>query len=135
MKMNNTNSFDKARELGYAIIHSEEYLNLRKAEAEFHDSKNAARLLDELNIAQNKYNNLLNNGMDDRKVSLLKDQIEKIQENIDHNLAIQNLYNAQKKYDNFIKNINNIIDYITGEEKKECSSNKCSSCSCCKNKL
>ncbi|MGF7057073.1 cell fate (sporulation/competence/biofilm development) regulator YlbF (YheA/YmcA/DUF963 family) [Brassicibacter mesophilus] len=135
MKMNKANPLDKARELGQAIFQSSEYLALRKAEAEFHDDKDAASLLNDLKIAKERYSNFFNNefsNCNDYSEPQLKNQIDTLQDKINHNLAIHNLYKAQENYDILIKNINNIINYITGKEKKQCSSSKCISCSCSK---
>ncbi len=132
MEISINNPLDKARELGNAISQSKEYLALRKAEADFHNDKEASDLLKTINDKKQKLNLIKHEEAEGSNVVMLENEITILNDEIQKNIVIQSLFEAQEHYNNLIRNVNNIIDFITGNEKKGCSNNSCGSCNCSK---
>lgn len=126
--MNNTNGvLDKARELGNSITQSIEFQALLKAEDDF---RNDIELLSLIGVIDKiKATSSQEEYLED--IITLEEEINKSSIMIELNLA-------KKNYDKLLKDINNIISYITDEEsrvlfstsksKKGCGSS-CGGCS------
>ncbi|AFS78525.1 hypothetical protein Curi_c15160 [Gottschalkia acidurici 9a] len=125
------NPLDKARELGYAILQSVEYENLIKAEEDYYNDPDATLLVKRLNDKKSEYNLL-----DDK--SDKENEINKLQQAIENNTAIQNLYQCKNRYNKLLTNIDNIIKFITNESERTSidtvhEKRGCNGCSgCCK---
>ncbi|WIV10940.1 hypothetical protein [Proteiniborus sp. MB09-C3] len=93
MENKNTSPIELARELGFSIIDSIQYRNLKKLE-------------------------------------------EEMQNETENDITIQNYLQAKKDYEKLLKNVYNIIEYMTGETRLISSSDGCcgkchSNCSGC----
>lgn len=99
-----SNALDKARELGAAILESEEYVDLKESEVALHEDTGSYRLFRDMNNSE-------------------KDRMEALK---DENIA--RYIECQNKYNSLIRDINTIISYYTGytAEKGDCGS--CSGC-------
>ena len=105
----------KARELGISIVESKQYTNLKNAEKRYNNDIEASSLMNLYNEHMEVYNKLISKK--DRSLDKEKEVIDKIKEikkQIDKNSILENLYKCQKEYDSLIKDINDIINYITG---------------------
>lgn len=122
----------QAKELGISIIESKEYTFLKNAEKDYNNDVEASSLMNLYDENMAVYNKLT--AMSDRNLEKEKEVIDRIKEiktKIDSNSILENLYRCQKDYDSLIKSINDIIDYMTGNNnnnKSECGSN-CGGCS------
>ncbi|WP_425449682.1 YlbF family regulator [Dethiothermospora halolimnae] len=125
--MKSKKALDKARELARAIVESEEYILLKESEKSLHNDKKASDLLSTYNKKLDKFNEIKFK-RDEELLKKYHEEITKLKDDIDNNTTINNLYRCQKNYDNLISNINNIINYFTGNDKKS----KCGNCSGCK---
>ncbi|MTI48132.1 YlbF family regulator [Sporosalibacterium faouarense] len=127
-KNNYSNPLDKARELGSAIINSKEYSELKEAEKQFLNDK-ASDLLDSYNSKMKEYSNLVSKK--DRNLEeeeSLMAELKDLKKEIDNNEVINYQYECQKKYDKLIKDINDIINYMTGNNQKKSGCSGCSGC-------
>lgn len=120
---------DKARDLGLAIIDSKEYCNLKEAEKNLLNNQEASSLISLFEKKNEEFSIITRKKeYDSNYVKEVVSDIKRIQKDIDNNPIISHLYHCQKKYDKLIKNINDIIDYMTGNNRKK---NGCSNCSGC----
>ena len=137
---NKSNPLDKARELGFAISQSSEYEDLIKAEEDYLNDSDAENLIKDLNDKKIEYNLLKNDCSKENKTLELEKEINELQEKINNNKAIQNLYSCQNNHEKLLKNINNIINFITNNDERisinaTVNNKSCSSCTgCCKNR-
>ena len=124
--------FEKARELGEAIIESKEYKELKKAEMEQENDPEAMKLLADYSALRSKLAEEIQKGevAQDRMAQIrqdLEDAYEKVTEN-DHIVAY---INAQRLFQSIIDQMNNIISFhITGKMPGGCSGS-CDSCGGC----
>lgn len=124
--------FEKARELGEAIIESKEYKELKKAEMEQENDPEAMKLLADYSALRSKLAEEIQKGevAEDRMAEIrqdLEDAYEKVTEN-DHIVAY---INAQRLFQSIIDQMNNIISFhITGKMPGGCSGS-CDSCGGC----
>ncbi|SCG83368.1 hypothetical protein DW1_1800 [Proteiniborus sp. DW1] len=119
-----------ARELGFSILNSAEYNSLKKSEEELLNNEAALNLLNSLGYIEVQNDNSI-------KLKLDIIEIKEMQNTVDMNIVIKQYLEAKKNYDNLLKNIYNIIEYITGETKISNSNNRCcgkcnSNCANCK---
>lgn len=98
------NVLDKARELGMAILDSEEYTALKESEVAIHEDTESYRLFRDMDKSE-------------------KDRMEALK---DEKVACY--IECQGRYNSLMKDINTIISYYTGyiAEKGDCGS--CSGC-------
>lgn len=124
--------FEKARELGEAIIESKEYKELKKAEMEQENDPEAMKLLADYSALRSKLAEEIQKGevAEDRMAEIrqaLEDAYEKVTEN-DHIVAY---INSQRIFQSIIDQMNNIISFhITGKMPGGCSGS-CDSCGGC----
>lgn len=95
----NNNPLDSARNLAYCILNSKEYSDLIEAEEQYLGDNYAINLVRELNNS-----NICS--------------LNEIQKKIDNNTTIQNLYECQNEYKKLLKNIDNIVKFITSENER-----------------
>ncbi|MFA5524852.1 MAG: YlbF family regulator [Tissierellales bacterium] len=132
MENNNIIPIKLARELGFSIIDSNEYINLKKLEEEI-ISQN---LLENVEVVQGSHDNTTNI----ENMVLNTSSNEQIQRSYNDSNIIQQYLEAKKNYDKLLKNIYNIIEYITGDLKKSSSVTGCcgkcnAGCNGCENRL
>lgn len=121
MENNNANPIKIARELGYSIVNSTEYVTYKRIEEEIINNKILLNLLKNIEAIPRSNDN--STSID--KVVLDSPRIQEILSSINDNTIIRQYLEAKKSYEKLIKNINNIIEYMTGEIKTTSSNNGC----------
>ena len=121
--------FEKARELGEAIIESKEYQELKKAEAEQENDAEAMKLLQDYSILRSKLAEEIQKGdPGEERMNAIRTELEEAYEKVTENDHITAYINAQRMFQAIIDQMNNIISFhITGKMPGGCSGN-CSSC-------
>lgn len=122
----------KARELGQAIVDSEEYKNLKAAEEKQEKSEEAMALLVEYNNVRKRLAEEINaSEVSDERMSEIREELEKCYEKVMSNPDISEYYEAQRRFESIVSQMNSILTYfMTGEISGGCSGN-CSGCSSC----
>lgn len=124
--------FDKARELGLAVVNSEVYQNLKKAEAEQETDKEAMELLKSYSDLRTELGKEIQAGeptaermMEIR--TLLNDEYKKVTDNP----TVAAYILAKNELEAVLNQMNTILSYyINGEQEGGCSGD-CSGCSGC----
>ena len=121
--------FVKARELGEAIIASDEYKELKKAELEQEQDEEALNLLKEYStVRSNLAAEIQKDGVDEETIAAIREQLEEAYTKMTTNDHITAYINAQRTFQAVIEQMNNILSFhITGKMPGGCSGN-CSSC-------
>ncbi len=121
--------FEKARELGEAIIESAEYKELKKAELEQEEDAEAMALLKEYSELRTSLAQEIQKGdVSEEEMASIRERLEEAYEKVTTNDHITAYINAQKTFQAIIDQMNNIISFhITGKMPGGCSGN-CSSC-------
>lgn len=124
--------FEKARELGEAIVESEEYKALKKAEAEQENDPEAMKLLEEYSILRSKLAEEIKKGdVSEEEMNSIRSQLEDAYEKVTANENITAYMNAQRLFQAVMDQMNNIISFhITGKLPGGCSGS-CESCGGC----
>ena len=120
----NSNPLELARELGISILNSKELEMYIKAETLLKNNKYSMDLKNLYNIKLKEYNDSLSSNEDS---DLLKKELLGLKDKIDSNSFINNYNKTKEDYDKLLKNINNILDYITNNNWKgsKCSCGGC----------
>ena len=121
--------FEKARELGEAIIESKEYKELKEAELRQEQDEDALRLLKEYSDVRSRLAAEIQKGdVDDSRIAEIREELEEAYEKMTTNDSITAYINAQRTFQAIIEQMNNILSFhITGKMPGGCSGN-CSSC-------
>ncbi len=121
--------FEKARELGEAIIESAEYKELKAAELAQEQDENALTLLKEYSDVRSRLAAEIQKGdVSEERIAQIREELETAYEKMTTNDAITAYINAQRTFQAIIDQMNNIISFhITGKMPGGCSGN-CSSC-------
>lgn len=121
--------FEKARELGEAIIESKEYKELKEAELRQEQDEDALRLLKEYSDVRSRLAAEIQKGdVDDSRIAQIREELEEAYEKMTTNDSITAYINAQRTFQAIIEQMNNILSFhITGKMPGGCSGN-CSSC-------
>ena len=124
--------FEKARELGEAIIESKEYKELKKAELEQEQDEEAMALLKEYSDLRTSLAEEIQKGdVKEEDMAKIRESLEQAYEKVTTNDRITAYINAQRAFQEIINQMNNIISFhITGELPSGCSGS-CSGCSGC----
>lgn len=124
--------FEKARELGEAIIESEEYKALKKAELEQEQDEEAMALLKEYSELRTSLAMEIQKGdVSEDEMASIREKLEDAYEKVTTNDHITAYINAQRDFQTVLDQMNQIITFhITGENPGACSGN-CSSCGGC----
>ena len=124
--------FEKARELGEAIVESKEYKELKKAELEQEQDEEAMALLKEYSDLRASLAKKVQNGdVSEEEMAKIRESLEAAYEKVTTNDHITAYINAQRTFQAIIDQMNNIISFhITGKLPSSCSGS-CSSCSGC----
>lgn len=121
----------KARELGQAIVDSEEYKALKAAEEKQENDAAAMALLLEYNDVRKALAEEVNSGISDERMNEIREKLEESYEKVMSNPVISEYYEAQQKFESIVHQMNSILTYfMTGEISGGCSGN-CSGCSSC----
>ncbi len=123
---------EKARELGEAIIESEEYKALKKAELEQEQDEEAMALLKEYSELRTSLAMEIQKGdVSEDEMASIREKLEDAYEKVTTNDHITAYINAQRDFQTVLDQMNQIITFhITGENPGGCSGN-CSSCGGC----
>ena len=121
--------FEKARELGEAIIESKEYQELKKAEAEQENDAEAMKLLQDYSILRSKLAEEIQKGdVSEERMKEVRAELEEAYEKVTENDHITAYINAQRMFQAIIDQMNSIISFhITGKMPGGCSGS-CESC-------
>ena len=121
--------FEKARQLGEAIIESDEYKELKKAELEQEQDEEALALLREYStVRSNLAAEIQKDGVSEETIAAIREQLEEAYEKMTTNDRITAYINAQRTFQAVIEQMNNILSFhITGKMPGGCSGS-CSSC-------
>ena len=121
--------FEKARELGEAIIESKEYKELKEAELKQEQDEEALTLLKEYSDVRSRLASEIQKGdVDDSRIAEIREELEEAYEKMTTNDSITAYINAQRTFQAIIEQMNNILSFhITGKMPGGCSGN-CSSC-------
>ena len=121
--------FEKARELGEAIIESAEYKELKAAELAQEQDENALALLKEYSDVRSRLAAEIQKGdVSEERVAQIREELETAYEKMTTNDAITAYINAQRTFQAIIDQMNSIISFhITGKMPGGCSGS-CSSC-------
>lgn len=121
--------FEKARELGEAIIESKEYKELKEAELRQEQDEEALTLLKEYSEVRSRLASEIQKGdVDDGRIAEIREELEEAYEKMTTNDSITAYINAQRTFQAIIEQMNNILSFhITGKMPGGCSGN-CSSC-------
>ncbi len=124
--------FEKARELGQAIIESEEYKELKKAEIEQENDEAALELLKKYSELRTTLAKEIQDGsVSEERMTAIRDELEEAYGALTTNDHITAYINAQRTFQAIIDQMNNIISYhITGKLSGGCSGD-CSGCNSC----
>ena len=123
---------EKARELGEAIIESEEYKALKKAELEQEQDEEAMALLKEYSELRTSLAMEIQKGdVSEDEMASIREKLEEAYEKVTTNDHITAYINAQRDFQTVLDQMNQIITFhITGENPGGCRGN-CSSCGGC----
>lgn len=121
--------FEKARELGEAIIESNEYKELKEAELRQENDKEALSLLKEYSEVRSRLASEIQKGdVSEERIAEIREELEEAYSKMTTNDAITAYINAQRTFQAIIDQMNSIISFhITGKMPGGCSGN-CSSC-------
>ncbi|MBR5535996.1 MAG: YlbF family regulator [Clostridia bacterium] len=122
----------KARELGQAIVDSEEYKALKAAEEKQEKDEEAIALLVEYNNVRKALAEEIQSGeVSDERMAEIRSELEECYEKVMSNSVISEYHAAQQKFEAVVGQMNSILTYfMTGEISGGCSGN-CSGCSSC----
>ncbi len=121
--------FEKARELGEAIIESKEYQELKKAEANQENDPEAMKLLEDYSTLRSKLAEEIQKGdVSEERMKKIRSELEEAYEKVTENDNITAYINAQRMFQAIIDQMNNIISFhITGKMPGGCSGS-CNTC-------
>ena len=124
--------FDKARELGEAIVSSNEYKALKLAEAKQEQDEEAMKLLQEYSSVRRELGEEINKGdVSEERLKEIRAAVEEAYEKVTTNDAIVEYLNAQSAFQAIIDQMNTILSYhITGQLPGGCGGS-CSTCGGC----
>lgn len=118
MENKNTNPIKLARELGFSIINSTEYITLKKLEEEIINSEISLNLLKSIEAIQSSNDN----STSIENLVLDSPKTQEIQSEINDSTIIKQYLEGKKSYEKLLKNVFNIIEYMTGEIRATSSS-------------
>ncbi len=124
--------FDKARELGEAIVESSEYKTLKLAEAKQEQDDEAMKLLQEYSAIRRDLAEEINKGdVSEERLGEIREKVEEAYEKVTTNDTIVEYLNAKNAFQAIIDQMNTIISFhITGKLPGGCSGS-CEGCSGC----
>ena len=124
--------FEKARELGEAIIESKEFKELKEAEQNQENDPAALELLKNYSDVRTKLAAEIQKGdVGEERMAAIREELEQAYEEMTTNDNITAYINAQRTFQAIIDQMNNIISFhITGKMPGGCSGS-CSTCGGC----
>ena len=124
--------FEKARELGEAILESNEYKEFKAAELAQENDEEALKLLKEYSDVRSRLAAEIQKGdVSEERIAEIRDELEEAYTKMTTNDTITAFINAQRTFQAVIEQMNNILSFhITGKMPGGCSGN-CASCNEC----
>ena len=121
--------FEKARELGEAILESKEYKEFKAAELAQENSEEALSLIKEYNEVRTRLGQEIQKGdVSEERITQIRQELEEAYSKMTTNDLITAYINAQRNFQAVIDQMNNILAFhITGQMPGGCSGS-CSSC-------
>ena len=121
--------FEKARELGQAIIESKEYKELKACEQAQENDEVALTLLKEYSeVRSNLASEIQKGDVSEERIAEIREELEEAYSKMTTNDTSTAYINAQRTFQSIIDQMNSIISFhITGKMPGGCSGN-CSSC-------
>ncbi|MBQ7573831.1 MAG: YlbF family regulator [Clostridia bacterium] len=120
---------EKARELGEAIVASEEMKKFKEAELLQSQDEEAATLMQEYNITRMNLARDMQNGKLER-TEAIKKNTEAFEEMVKKSETIQNYVDRKREFDLLVQKMNQMLNYyITGQD-PNCT-HDCSTCGGC----
>lgn len=121
--------FEKARELGEAILESKEYKELKAAELAQEESEEALSLIKDYNEVRTRLGQEIQKGdVSEERIAEIREELEEAYGKMTTNDLITNYINAQRTFQAVIDQMNNILAFhITGKMPGGCSGS-CSTC-------
>lgn len=135
-----TEVFEKTRELGEALLRSEEYLNMKQAEERALSNAEASHVVGRFLELRNEMETLMSdNEKDWAKVQSVADEIEQCKTKMGEIEDLQALDKARDDFGALINNINSVLHFIVSgtmenEEDGGCSGS-CETCGGCSGKV
>ena len=119
--------FEKARELGEAIIESKEYKELKQAELNQENDPEALTLLKEYSeVRSNLASEIQKGDVSEERIAEIREELEEAYSKMTTNDTITAYINAQRTFQSIIDQMNSIISFhITGKMPGGCSGNCC----------
>ncbi|MBQ3079031.1 MAG: YlbF family regulator [Clostridia bacterium] len=127
--------FLKTRELGEAIMRSEEYKKMKEAENIAMKNEEAANTMGKYLEYRSQVEQMMASGDKDwAKVQMLNDKMTECQERMNMLDDIVNLNQAREGFSNLINQVNSVLRFIvTGEmEEDEGCTGSCETCAGCR---
>ena len=121
--------FEKARELGEAILESNEYKEFKAAELAQENDEEALALLKEYSDVRSRLAGEIQKGdVSEERIAEIREELEEAYTKMTTNDTITAFINAQRPFQAVIEQMNNILSFhITGKMPGGCSGN-CASC-------
>ncbi len=120
---------EKAKELGNMIKESSEMAELKNSEAKMMQDEKARAILNDLYLLQDEMSKAMSEGKDREVLEGIKQKFVSKQNEMQNYDITKSYLEDKSKFDNLMKQINDVIVYsMTGEE--PCSDSDCGSCGC-----
>ena len=128
--------FEKARELGEALLRSDEYIHMQQVEDQAMKNETAAQLMGMYLEARNKLTEVMRQEEPDMtEAGRLSLEMESYQDKMKEIDEVQELNRAREQFSGLVNQVNQVLRFIlTGERgdgEGDCTGN-CSSCAGCR---
>ena len=131
--------FEKTRELGEALLRSEEYKAVKQAENKAMSNQEAAETVGRFLELRKQMEDMMSAAEKDwGKVQTLSDEIDACKQKMDEIEDLRQLDEARDRFSGLINQINSVLRFIvTGEmsEEDEGCTGSCSTCGGCSTKV
>ena len=104
---------EKAKELGEAIVDSQEYQNLKTAETEMYQNEEAKAILDDFNAQQKRLQMAQTNGKPITEKQ--QNELQNIQNKMQGNEKVMEFMQAQHQFNQVMETINQTISSVLSE--------------------
>ncbi|MBQ3761894.1 MAG: YlbF family regulator [Clostridia bacterium] len=130
--------FERTRQLGDALMKSEEYVNMKQAEQNLTRNADAAKLVGRFIELRNEMEEIMSkNEKDWARVQTLTKEIDETRSLMEKNEDVMHVEEARGKFSELINQVNSVLHFIVSGEMDTgsgCTGN-CSSCGGCSAKV
>ena len=128
--------FEKARELGEALLRSDEYIHMQQVEDQAMKNETAAQLMGMYLEARNKLTEVMRQEEPDMtEAGRLSLEMESYQDKMKKIDEVQELNRAREQFSGLVNQVNQVLRFILtgemGDGEGDCTGN-CSSCAGCR---